>query len=138
MLVLATMLPLTHSVPGPSDPTVFVVDDDPAVLGSLKFSLETEGFRVKVFLTGRDLLNDGEALPRAACLVVDYNLAGTNGLDLIAALRAKGNRLPAILITSHPSTEVRYRATAAGIAVVEKPLLGNALSEAIRRAVDGN
>lgn len=137
MLASQIMLPLTHSMPGPFDPTVFVVDDDPAVLGSLKFSLETEGFRVRVFLTGRDLLSDGEALPQAACLVVDYNLSGSNGLDLIAALRAKGNRLPAILITSHPSPEVRHRAQAAGIAVVEKPLLGNALSEAIHRALDG-
>lgn len=130
------MLRQMHAAKGLNEQTVLVVDDDPAVLGSLKFALEIEGFRVRVFLSGKDLL-DGEALPEPACLVVDYNLPGTNGLDLLAALRARGTRLPAILITSHPSAEVSRRAAAAGIAIIEKPLLGNALSEAIRRALDG-
>jgi FixJ family two-component response regulator len=49
---------------------VLVIDDDPAVLGSLKFSLEGDGFAVMVFHSGEELL-DGQPLPEAACLVVD-------------------------------------------------------------------
>jgi FixJ family two-component response regulator len=115
-------------------PPVLVVDDDPAVLNSLKFVLEIEGFPVRVFRSDEELIAAG-TLPKSACLVVDYVLPGRNGLDLIAALRADGVGLPAILITSHPSAGVRQRAAAAGIPIVEKPLLGNALTEAIRRAL---
>jgi len=43
--------------------------------------------------------------------------------------------LPAILITTNPPSIVRERAAAAGLAVVEKPLLGNSLSEAIHEAL---
>ncbi|MEJ0097221.1 MAG: hypothetical protein WDM84_03900 [Bauldia sp.] len=43
--------------------------------------------------------------------------------------------LPAILITSDPSLLVRSRAQRDGVAIVEKPLLGNALADAIRRAM---
>jgi FixJ family two-component response regulator len=54
------------------------------------------------------------------------------GLDLYEELCRRGIRLPAILTTSHPSPLVRRRAAAAGLPIVEKPFLGNALIDAIR------
>jgi hypothetical protein len=41
---------------------------------------------------------------------------------------------PAILITSHPNAGVRRCAAEAGVPIIEKPLLGNALMEGIRSA----
>ena len=38
--------------------TVLVIDDDPAVRNSLKFSLELEGFAVRLYADGRALLDD--------------------------------------------------------------------------------
>jgi FixJ family two-component response regulator len=126
-------LPFAETVP---DRTILVVDDDPAVRNSLRFSLEIDGYRVRLFQSDRDVL-DLEELPRSACLVVDYNLPGANGLDLLAAMRARGYSSPAILITSHPPAGVRRRAAAAGVPIVEKPLLGDALMDAIHAAVGG-
>ena len=51
--------------------------------------------------------------------------------------RARGYTSPAILITSHPPTGVRMRSAAAGVPIVEKPLLGDALIDAIHEAVGG-
>lgn len=130
------MLPPLPPANAPAGKTVLVVDDDPAVRNSLKFALEIEGYRVRLFRSDRDLLGL-EPIPPSACVVVDYNLPGENGLDLIAAMRARGYRSPAILITSHPPNGVRTRAAAADVAIVEKPLLGDALIEAIHSAVDG-
>ena len=48
-------------------------------------------------------------------------------LSLIAA--------PAILITSHSSPSLRERARTAGVPIVKKPLLGNALLDKIRDVV---
>ena len=111
-----------------------VIDDDPAVRSSLKFALEVEGFAVRIYPTGSDLLNE-EEMPESGCLVADYNLPGMNGLDLLARLRERKVRLPAILITTHPSAAVRRRAASAGVRLVEKPLLGDALFQGIRAAL---
>ena len=113
---------------------VVVIDDDLAVRNSLKFSLEIEGLTVRSYATGAELLSAGD-LGLCNCLVVDQNMPGMNGLDLIALVRARSFAAPAILITSHPSPSLRDRAQKAGVPIVEKPLLGNALLDKIRDVV---
>jgi two-component system response regulator FixJ len=113
-------------------PLVVIVDDDPAVRGSLAFSLETEGFAVRAFADGTALLRD---VPRAECFVIDYKLPGMNGLDVLAELRRRHIATPAILITTHPSAAVRNRAADSRTILIEKPLLGDALFHEIRAAI---
>ena len=120
--------------PVPTTPLVIVVDDDAAVRGSLKFALEIEGFTVHAYARGDELLDDA-ALADCACLIIDQRLPGMTGLDVVAALRDQRIATPAILITSHPTGHLQERAAKAGIAIVEKPLLGNALIERVRAAV---
>jgi FixJ family two-component response regulator len=57
------------------------------------------------------------------------------GLELVAALRQRHITAPAILITSHPTILLQERAARAGIPIIEKPLLGNALFERVRDAL---
>lgn len=113
---------------------VLVVDDDAAVRRSLKFALEVEGFAVRAFAGGQELLRQPE-LPSCSCLVVDQNMPDMSGLDLIAALRARRLSAPAILITTHPNNQVKSRAAHAGVPIVEKPLLGGVLVDAIRQSI---
>ena len=115
-------------------PTVIVVDDDAAVCSSLKFSFEQEGYRVRVCSDAAALLADAD-VGKAACLIVDLKLPGMDGLDLLDALRARQISIPAVLITTHPPQRVLDRAARDGIAIVEKPLLGNALSDGVRHAI---
>lgn len=112
---------------------VLVIDDDPAVLASLKFSLEIEGYAVYTYSTGKALLADA-ARKKWGCLVVDYNLADGTGLQLLRELRQRGVTMPAILITTNPGPQLRRRAAAACVSIVEKPLIGNTLVDAIRTA----
>ena len=109
---------------------VIVVDDDPAVRNSLRFSLEIEGFAVRDYPDGMELLNDRE-LPRHGCLVIDENMPGMKRLDVVARLRDRHVAVPAILITSHPTAMLSERAARAGVPIVEKPLLGNTLVDRI-------
>jgi two-component system, LuxR family, response regulator FixJ len=115
-------------------PNVLVVDDDPAVCSSLKFSLELEGFAVRTFRNGPELLSAYD-LPPCGCLVIDYRMPSINGIDLLRRLRQQGNAMPAILITTAPDPTVRHQAGAEGMALVEKPLLGDALVDTIRSKV---
>jgi len=114
-------------------PIVAVVDDDPAVCNSLKFSLELEGFRVRIYGSGGALLRAGD-LGDCHCFVVDQKMPGLSGLETIATLRNRSFTTPAILIISDPSATLTARAAAANVPIVEKPFLGNSLVDRIREA----
>jgi two-component system, LuxR family, response regulator FixJ len=118
----------------PEKPTIIVVDDDSAVRNSLKFSLELEGFAVRIYADAAALLSE-TALPLSGCLVIDYSLPALNGLELLRRLRNRQIRLPAIVITSYPSRMLRERAAAAGASIVEKPFFNHTLSDNIRAAL---
>jgi two-component system, LuxR family, response regulator FixJ len=113
---------------------VIIVEDDRGVRDSLKFSLVVEGFAVRAYPDAEHLLAE-ERLPDFDCLIVDQNMPGMNGLDLISSLRARKVEAPAILITSHPNSALRDRAAAAGIPIIEKPLLTSALLDSVRQSV---
>ncbi len=113
---------------------VGVVDDDPAVRHSLKFSLEIEGFAVGVYASAQELLQDHD-LCRFRCLVIDQHMPGMTGLDLVAKLRDWQLSVPVVLITTHPPRAVIAGADKAGVPIVEKPLLGNALPDKIRELI---
>jgi two-component system response regulator FixJ len=116
-------------------PTIYVVDDDAGVLGSLRFLLETDGFEVKTFRSGMALLN--AAGPDGIdCLVIDYKMPDINGIDLVGRLRDHRVAAPVILITGYPDENIFARAAAAGVEhVLQKPLLGDGLVKEIRRAI---
>lgn len=114
-------------------PVVAVVDDDPAVCNSLKFSLELEGFAVRTYGSGSELLH-AHGLTAYDCFVIDQRMPTMSGLDVIQKLRERQVAAPAILITSHPNAALSARAAMADIPIVEKPLLGNALVDRIREA----
>lgn len=113
---------------------VAVVDDDYAVRQSLQFALELEGFTVRTYADGEALLKDAD-LGSASCLVIDENMPGLKGLDLVATLRARHDTAPTILIASRPTAELNARAAEAGVPVIEKPLLGTSLVDHIRDAL---
>jgi PleD family two-component response regulator len=67
-------------------PIVVIVDDDPAVCGSLKFSLELEGFGVRAYGSVAELFDAGD-LAVCDCFVIDQRMPETTGIELIAKLR---------------------------------------------------
>ena len=118
-------------------PLLLLVDDDPAVCASLQFSLELEGFVVRSYGSGETLM-DEEDLASPSCLVLDYRLPGVDGLSLLQALRERGEACPAVIITSNPSRSIRQRTSNAGAVLIEKPLLTNGLTAAIRSLFKAN
>jgi two-component system, LuxR family, response regulator FixJ len=111
---------------------VVLIDDDEAVRGALAFLLEIEGFRVATYASGEELLR-WRMPPECCCYVIDHELPGIDGIELLSQLRSAGALAPALLITTSPSARVRARATLAGTEIVEKPLLGDGFVRAVKR-----
>jgi FixJ family two-component response regulator len=119
----------------PAKPTVYVVDDDADVLGSLRFLLETDGFNVRTFRNGASLLNAVRSTG-VDCFVIDYKMPDMNGIDLAGRLRNRDIAAPVILITGYPDENISAKAEAAGVRhVLMKPLLDESLVTRIRGAI---
>jgi DNA-binding response OmpR family regulator len=58
-----------------------------------------------------------------------------DGLTLLKTLRVRGVALPAILTAFAPARRLKVRASEAGAVIVEKPLLCDALTAAVRAAL---
>ena len=110
----------------PEKPVIVIVDDDFAVRNSLAFALTEEGFLVRTYCSAEMLLDD-VLVGEARCLIIDQKLPGLSGLALVDELRRRDVSAPVILITTGPTAQTRRAAAAAGIAIVEKPLIGDAL-----------
>jgi two-component system, LuxR family, response regulator FixJ len=125
-------LPLCHTS---ESAKVVLVDDDLAVLGSLRFFLELEGFDVIAFESAKALLSQ-PALPSRGCFVIDYCMPLMNGLELLTQLRARRSTLPAILITGQTDRSIDQRAARAGVLqVLRKPQLNDGLVKYIQEAL---
>jgi len=122
-------------MPSSAKSTVYVVDDDADVLGSLRFLLETDGFEVRTFRSGVSLLN-AVCSTGVDCFVIDYKMPEMNGIDLVRRLRNRDIAAPVILITGYPDENIAARAEAAGVHhVLRKPLLDESLVTRIRGAI---
>jgi two-component system, LuxR family, response regulator FixJ len=108
---------------------IIIVDDDEAVRNALVFAFQIDGFDVRAFGSGEQILAASD-LPRRGCLIMDQRLPGIDGLEVVARLRARGVDLPALLITT-PTTSIQRKAKAADIDIVEKPML-TALVDRVR------
>lgn len=110
---------------------VYLVDDDEAVCQSLALALELEGYTVEICPSGEALLAK-ELPPSDAFLLIDERMPGISGLETLRKLRARGVRLPAAFMTTHPNPYFREAAGAACTPILEKPLLGDTLVAAVR------
>ena len=118
----------TMNGPGPM---VAVIDDDDAVCESTRFLLETYDFEVRTYSSGAEFFRDN---PEIACLIVDYQLPGLNGLDFVSELRTRGSQVPTIMITATTDPPVQRRAAELGIRqVLQKPLSNQVLLRAVRK-----
>ena len=99
--------------------------EDASVLSALRFSLSVEGFEIA---QGTGM---GDDPSMAAALVIDEHYGG-DGLATLDGLKRQGCRAPAIVLATNPTAQLRPRVAAANAELIEKPLLGDELSSAIR------
>jgi FixJ family two-component response regulator len=120
----------------PTDPIVFVVDDDLAVREALSSLIRSVRLRVETFASAQDFLLH-QRPDAAACLVLDVRMPGLSGLDLQRELANAGERIPIIFITGHGDIPMSVRAMKAGaVEFLPKPFRDEELLDAIRQALE--
>jgi FixJ family two-component response regulator len=119
-----------------TEPTVFIVDDDLAVLKALARLLRSAGLNVAVFASPQEFLEHYEQ-NAPGCLVLDVAMPQINGLELHQSLTAQGIDLPVIFLTGHGDIPMSVRAIKQGaVDFLTKPVHDSDLIEAIHNAFD--
>src|SRR5271157_3861364 len=121
-----------------SDPTVLVIEDDPAFRTSLGELLESVGLEARLFESVPDFV--GSNRPNGpTCLVLDVRLPGRSGLDLQRELAAADVQIPIIFITGHGDIPMSVQAMKGGaIEFLTKPFRDQDLIDAIQAGLARN
>jgi FixJ family two-component response regulator len=116
--------------------TVSVVDDDESLRRSLRNLLGSFGFRVETFASAEAFLQSIHR-DQTDCLVLDLQMPGMSGLELLGHLSGRGVLIPAIVLTAYDEDETRRRSLQAGArAFIGKPFNIKALLDAVRAALN--
>jgi len=114
------------------EPTIIVVDDDPAIRESLQGLLRSVGLQVKALASVAEFLKEGRP-EGPACLVLDVRLPGRSGLDFQRDLSAANVHLPIIFITGYGDIPMSVQAIKGGaIEFLTKPFRDQELLDAIQ------
>lgn len=127
-----------HAAAARDEPlTLLIVDDDPAVREALGMLALSYGWSWCAYASGAEFLSAGPPEDSAhSCLILDLNMPQLDGEDVLRLLRARGSRLPVVVITAE-NQEVRHqRALKAGAAqVLAKPFGDADFERAVRDCV---
>lgn len=116
--------------------TVFAVDDDPTVLKSLSWLLESVGLRVVASSDPVDFLKQYDPLC-PGCIILDMRMPRLSGLEVQERLLELGCRHPIIFVTGHGDVPSCSRAFKSGaFDFLEKPVNDHRLLEMTWRAIE--
>jgi FixJ family two-component response regulator len=121
-------------LPVPS--VISVVDDDASIRVAANNLLRSRGYTVHTFASAEEFLQSPH-LGETSCVIADIQMSAMSGLELPAALRAKGHNVPFIFITAFPDENIRARAMKAGaICFLAKPFAVPALIRCLETALE--
>ena len=113
---------------------VLVADDDAAIVEMLTDLLIEDGYAVQSVANGTQVLERLQNDNAFDLLLVDVQMPGINGLDLLEKLRATGNEIPVIMITGHGTSSIAIRAMQMGAYdYLQKPFDIDEVSVVVKR-----
>ncbi len=116
-------------------PTVFIVDDDPAIRFAMQALMDSVNLAHEIFPSGDEFLENVDD-HRAGCLVLDIRMPGLGGLELQEELIKRGSALPIIFITGHGDVPMAVDAMQKGaVDFIQKPFRDQDLLDRVREAL---
>ena len=118
-----------------SEPTVFIIDDDPAMTAVQAELIGLLGLKTACFRSASEFLATCQP-SGPGCLVLDVHMPGMSGLELQKELTARGIELPTIFVTGFGDVRMAVEAMKAGaIEFLEKPFRSQELCDLVQRAI---
>src|SRR6476620_4690738 len=119
-----------------SIPAVFVIDDDESVRRGLKRFLRSAKYENEVFKSASDFLARPPH-PGPACVIVDVQMPGINGIDFQQALIQRRREEQLVFITGYGDIPMCARVMKAGaVDFLPKPFKSRELLTCVERALD--
>jgi two-component system, LuxR family, response regulator FixJ len=119
-----------------SQPTVFVVDDDEAVRGSLKLLLKSIGLPAMAYPSAPEFLA-AYRTEQAGCLILDIRMPGMSGLELQQQLNVRGAVIPVVFISGHGDIPMAVEAMQHGaFDFLQKPFRDQDLIDRVQKAME--
>jgi CheY-like chemotaxis protein len=116
---------------------IYVVEDDESMRRSLARLLESVDLAVRTFPSAEAFLADVDRAAARGCLVLDIQLEGMSGTDLLCLMAAEGWRLPVIAMSGLHDERMEAEARRQGARTfLHKPFDAEILFDAIARALD--
>ena len=122
-----------------SKPMIAIVDDDASVCRAVRRLVRSLGMNAETFASGKEFLDFLDAMPaiNADCVILDVQMPGMNGLEVLERLVRNGNSLPVIFITAHDELGVREQALAMGaVAFLRKPFHDELIVKTLNAALN--
>jgi FixJ family two-component response regulator len=117
------------------DTIVYVVEDDDAVRDAITVLLESSGYAVAAFASAHGFL-DAYRPGRPGCLLVDLDLPGMGGPELVGVLVARRVMLPAVLMSARMhKLRLRNQLPPGVIGILDKPFGDHELLQRIESAL---
>jgi FixJ family two-component response regulator len=117
------------------DAVVFLVDDDPSVRKALTRLITFAGYNVESFSSANEFLNRKPS-ENSACLVLDVQMPGLDGIRLQEELVLAGYQIPIIFITGFGTVPMSVQAMKGGaVDFLTKPFTEDQLLSAINKAI---
>jgi len=114
---------------------VFIVDDDPAVRDLLASLFSRDGFQVTNFADGLSLMASARART-PVCIILDVNIPGRSGLDILKELNARDYPAPIFIMSGHGDIPTAVEAIKNGaLGFIEKPFSSSNLVAKVRDAM---
>jgi two-component system, chemotaxis family, chemotaxis protein CheY len=118
--------------------TILIVDDSESIREIVSFTLENEGFKVKVGIDGQDALKflNGEKID---LIITDLHMPVMNGIELIRIVRntPEYKMVPILFLTTESQTEKKMEAKDAGATGwIIKPFVPVKLIAAIHKVLN--
>lgn len=114
---------------------IAVVDDEGAVCKAVVRLLRAAGYSCRGFTSGHEFLQSLVTY-RPDCVVLDMQMPGLSGREVLRVLNAGGAHLPVIVITAHDARETREECMREGaVAYLCKPLPDRSLLNAVAAAL---
>src|SRR6516165_8369634 len=115
---------------------VYVIDDDPLMLGALGMLFRSIDLRVETLASATEFLQH-DLPPVPSCLVLDIRLPRLSGFDLQAELSRRGINIPVIFITGHGDIPMSVKAMKGGaVDFLTKPFRDQEILDAVAGALE--